>query len=92
MTSFEKWQKLAQTYNFLLINPKFNKKNQCGKLKDFFKEISDIDCQKVQTIEHYSIKFKIDGKFKTINLLDAPIFEDKDNFLYWAYEKINKPI
>jgi hypothetical protein len=79
---------LYQIYEFLIEREGFNKKSPHNQVLDFFKEahlgaVSDFIISSPSSLRG---KF---GNVTQINLLNVPLFRDKDRFIKWAYKQLN---
>ena len=79
---------LVQIYNF--IGEKFDseKKADFEETQEFFKAFN-LDGVNGEMFFYENKIYGNFGNVRHIDLLGAPPFRDKDNFIQWAYKKLN---
>ena len=79
---------LIQVYDF--INEKFldQDKSSSQKVIEFFESLN-LDIAKRETFIYENKMYGNFGRLKFIDLLEVPFWGNKDEFIKWAYKKLN---
>lgn len=80
---------IIQIYNFVLERPHLRKLRNSDKVIELLKEfhVGELDTFILNDRGHLNCRFRR-NEGSTVNLLQAPLFEDKDSIAKWLYSQL----
>ena len=80
---------IIQIYNFVIERPHLRKLRNSEKVIELLKEfhVGDLNAFILNERGHLNCMFRRNER-STVNLLQAPLFEDKDSIAKWLYSQL----
>lgn len=79
---------IIQVYNYIKERPQFSNKNESGKFMELLSELHEDHATQIKYLSP-SIFLGHFGKSKTINIQNAPPFEDRLKVVEWIYKQFS---